>query len=1007
MKNMTRYMMNICLLLMISAGAFAQQITVTGNVTDSQGDPLTGVSVTVKGTVTGTVTDLDGDFSLQAEKNAIVVFFYVGMQPLEKKADERPMKIVLQDALQNLNEVVVIGYGTQKKKDITTAVSTVTAKAIEDRPVIAAAQGLQGKAAGVQVVQTSGKPGGDITVRVRGNTSITASNEPLYVVDGVLMENITSVSPNDIESMQILKDASSAAIYGSRAANGVVLITTKKGKSGESKISFNMYAGFSQLGKAIEALNTKEYYDLIDAIKGEGYVDRSNHNYTNWYDEVFRTGIQQNYQLSLSGGNDKTTYYVSGGFQDETGIVEPAYYKRASFHANIDTRLKSRVKLSTVFDFSRTDRRDTPDNNGASRGGVILSVINTPPFLSVWDPNNPGKYQSNPFEPRENPVGAASVYDLNKDYWLTGNASLEFSILKGLTFKPSLSIMYQAHNWDYFLDPQKTDYGIQNNGIGKVDRTTNFDWVNENILTYDATFNEKHNLNVMGGFTLQEKTWDNTYLEKNDYIRGLPGDTPGSLAFANQVSSGSNGKKAESTMVSALARVHYNYDGKYLATANFRADASSKFAPGHRWGYFPSFSAGWRISAEPFFEGLTGVVNDLKLRAGWGQTGNQSGVGDYDYLARYPMSIQDPSNDKVADRNKPGVAYGINPTMQNVDLTWETTTQTNVGLDFSFLNSRIALTMDAYYKKTSDLLMTLKLPDGAGIQSPLRNCAEMTNKGFEFEIMSRNLQGTFGWDTELNMSFNKNKLTKIYNNVTTYTGFFETNGDNAVIIKQGLPVGSFFGFVSEGVDPETGNLIYKDVNENGRKSRPGDMDMGDRTVIGNPNPDFIYGMTNTMRYKGFTLSFFIQGTYGNDIFNASKIDTEGMTNTNNQSKNVLDRWQRPGMVTSIPKAASDGSTFNVRNSSRFIEDGSYLRLKTITLSYNIRKDLIRKLGLEALSVYATGNNLLTFTKYTGFDPEVNTNTTTDSQMPNFHVMGVDYGTYPQNRSCIFGLNLTF
>jgi TonB-linked SusC/RagA family outer membrane protein len=942
-------------------------------VKDATDETLIGVNVTVKGSASGTVTDFDGRFSLPVERGDVLIFTYLGMQNVEMPASGS-MVVVMRESNIGLEEVVVVGYGTQKKKDLTTSVSSVDANAIKSRPVIASAQALQGKAAGVQVVQTSGKPGGDITVRIRGNTSINASNEPLYVVDGVPMENISSVNPGDIESMTILKDASSAAIYGSRAANGVVIITTKRGEKGKAQINFSSYAGVSQLGKVIEALNTKEYYDYMDEKYGAGYVDRSNHHYTNWYKEAFRTGIQQNYQLSLSGGNEQTNYHVSGGFQDETGIVKPAFFQRASFRANIDSQLKEWVKLTANINAAKTDRRDTPDNNGASRGGVILAAINTPPFLTVWDPEKPGKYKSNPFEPRENPVGAASVYDLNTDYWFAGNVGLEFFITKGLTFRSNASVNYQNHQWNYFLDPEKTDYGIQNNGVGKATRDNELRWLNENILAYDANWKEKHHFAVMGGFSIEEKRYDNVYLEKFDYIRGLPGETPSSLNFANQIASGSTQKSAEGTRVSFLSRIHYSYDSKYLLTAIFRADASSKFAPGSRWGYFPSASMAWRLSSKPFFEPLNEAINDLKLRVGWGRTGNDTGFGDYDYISTYTMWVQDPASDTVSGRNKPGIGYGAPYTMSNPNLRWETTTQTNIGLDFSFLQSRITLTADAYRKVTTDLIMRLHL-GLPGVRDPQRNVGEMLNQGFEFDISSRNLTGAFSWETQLNMSFNRNEFTKSYNNIVSYDGGIETNGDKITIIKAGLPMGSFFGFVAEGVDPETGDMIYADVDGDGDglKSAPDAVDMGDRKVIGCAQPDFIYGMTNTFGYKDFTLSVFLQGSQGNDIFNASRIDTEGMTNSNNQSKAVLDRWQRPGMITTIPRSNSSDLTYNVRNSSRFVEDGSYLRLKTVTLSYRLPKRWISKIGLADANIYVTGNNLYTLTRYSGFDPEVNSN----------------------------------
>ncbi len=998
MRKLIHYMTLAVLLMVLPINLLAQGFTANGVVKDVAGEALIGVSITVKGTTTGTVTDLDGNFSIQVANGETLVFDYLGMETMERQA-AIGMDIIMQESSRYLDEVVVIGYGVQKRADITTAVSTVTADAIAERPVIATAQALQGKAAGVQVIQTSGKPGGDITVRIRGNTSLNASNEPLYVVDGVPMENTSSVSPNDIESMQILKDASSAAIYGSRAANGVVLITTKRGLKGDSKVGFSTYVGFSKLGKKIKALNTEDYYAYMQELDPGSVkdLDPTNLHYTDWYKEAFRSGVQQNYQLSARGGNEKTTYYVSGNYQSEIGIVRPADFKRFSFHANVDSEVKKWLKLSTNVNFSKTDRNDTPDNAGVKRGGVILSVINTPPFYPVWDPENPGQYQANTLVPSENPVGAASVENLNTDYWFTGNVGLEFFITKGLTFKTNFSYNLQMHKWDYFLDPNKTAYGRTNNGIGRVDRTTNESWLSENILTYNVDIADKHSLTVMGGFTAQENTWDNTYISKFDYIRGLVTPTPSMIYFANQINTGvndTNAKKAENAMLSGLGRVHYSYDSKYLFTANFRADGSSKFAPGHRWGYFPSFSAGWRMSSESFFEPLRDIINDLKIRGGWGQTGNQWGVGDYDYYARYGIGI----NNEIA--SKPGVAISGKPTMSNVDLTWETTTQTNVGLDVNFLNSRIQLTVDAYYKKTSDLLYVIQLPEYVTKQSPLRNAAEMINKGIEFEVKSRNLTGELGWDTEFNMSFNKNELTEIYNNVVSYHGGNETISDQYIILKKGLPLGSFYGYVAEGVDPETGDMIYADLNQNGIVSSPAGMDTGDRAVIGCAQPDFVYGMTNTFSYKDLSFSFFLQGSQGNDIYNASRIETEGMLDPNNQSEAVLDRWRRPGMETTIPRAVLN-SNYNVRGSSRFIEDGSYLRLKTVTLSYTLPKKIVQKAGMDQVNIYVTGNNLLTLTKYTGFDPEVN------AYGSNGLVMGIDYGTYPQSRSCIFGLNVTF
>lgn len=884
-----------------------------------------------------------------------------------------------------LDEIVAIGYGEQQKSDITTAVSIIPADAFSERPVISLSQALQGNAAGVQVVQNSGKPGETLSVRIRGNTSVTASNQPLYVVDGILLEDISNINPNDIETIQLLKDASSAAIYGSRGANGVVLISTKKGRRGEAKLNLSMYAGFSNLRKKINSLNTNQYYDLMDELGIA--VDRTNQQYTDWYDEVYGTGAMQNYQLSVSGGNEKTTYYVSGGFQEESGIIKPAKFNRVSFHANMNTAPKDWVNLSTSLNFSRTHRHNLQDNVSSEWGGIVLSVINTPPSMPVWDPDNPGKYMPNTMTPgTDNPVALTSIYDLNEDYRFLGNMALIFFPFKKVSFKTSLSYDFNNYKWDYFRDPISTISGEQQNGVGKSTRAMDISWVNENIITFDTRFKDGHAFSALGGFTLQEKSADNLSLYATNYMEGLAVSVPSSITFANKISSESNGRKVESSMVSFLGRVMYDYAGKYLFTANFRADASSKFAPGHRWGYFPSFSAGWKISEESFFESID-KINYLKLRGGWGKTGNQSGIGDYDYLSRYLLF-----------RTDAGLIYGSKPWMANENLTWEKTTQTNIGFDIHAFNSRIQFAFDAYYKYTTDLLLPFNLPESASYLRPVRNAGEMSNKGIEFEIKTRNLTGEFQWNTDFNMSFNRNEVTKMFNDIVLYSGSSDANTDYITITKTGIPIGSFYGFVSEGVDPATGNLIYKDINENGNDKDV--IDTGDRTVIGNPHPDFIFGMNNTFRYKNFSLICFMQGSYGNDVFNATRLDTESMSDARNQSSSVLNRWKSPGMQTSIPRATL-GSSFNSRNSSHYVEDGSYLRIKTLTLMYDFRKELIKQIGISGLSLYITATNLITFTDYSGFDPEINAYGTTSQ------VMGVDYGTYPQNKSFIVGVNVAF
>lgn len=982
-----QHLMFLLLCMITSLNVFAQKATVSGLVVDSNNEPLIGVNVLIKGTANVAVTNIDGNFSLEAGNEDVLVFKYIGMSTQEiTVGTSRFIRVIMKDDTKVIDEVVVIGYGSMKKKDLTTAVSSVSGKEIQERPIISAAQALQGKAAGVQVIQPSGKPGVGMTVRVRGATSLNSGNEPLYVVDGIPTNDISNLNPTDIESMQILKDASSAAIYGSRSANGVVLITTKRGTKGEGQIALNTFYGFSRIGKTLPTLNTEQYYDLIDEIYGTGYVDRTNTNYTDWNKEIFGTGIQKNYQLSLSGATDKTKYFVSGGYQDEDGIVSPASYKRLSFRSNLDTDVKKWLHLSSGINVSRMERRDASDNASSGRGGIILSVLNTPPFLNIWDKDHPGQYATNPFQPSwENPVAQASSYNMNKDYRVMGNVSATLDLYTGLKFKSSFALDFTTHQWDSFVDPIKTGYGRQNNGLGEAARDTYQTWVNDNMLTYDRTWG-KNTLSVLAGMTFQEYHHENAYQAGKDFVVGVDDNKEYmTLNWANQITSATTSAD-EWAMVSGVSRIHYNWDSRYLFTANLRMDSSSKLHPSHRTGLFPSLSAGWRISGEDFWGNAVELVNDLKLRVGWGMTGNQEGLGAYDYYNLYGVSRQ------TATGSGPSI---YRSTMGNEDMGWEKTTQTNVGLDVSMFNSRVSLTLDAYIKYTTDLLRTISLPSSAGVPDPVRNAGDMRNQGFEFQLTTHNLTGQFKWDTDFNMSFNRNKMLNFAFDKPVYVGYVETNNQNAIIIKSGYALGTFYGYVSEGVDPETGNMIYKDINDNGYR------DSGDRTVIGNALPKFTYGMTNSFSYRNFALNFFLQGSYGNDIYNASRIDTEGMLDTKNQSTRVLDRWMRPGMETSIPKASTEGDTQNVLTSSRFIEDGSYLRLKNVTISYNLKKEWIEKLLIENVNVFATATNLLTLTKYKGYDPEVNYGGTSGT------VLGIDYGTYPQSKSFIFGLNVIF
>ena len=966
---------------------------ISGTVTDGQGEALVGVSIKVEDSTTGTITDLNGAWTLNVPADSRLTFTYIGYFPqtIRVSADRSVYNITMTEDNQLLEEVVVIGYGSMKRKDITTSVSVVSTSDIDERPLIDAAQALQGKAAGVQVVQPSGAPGTGMSIRVRGATSVQASNEPLYVVDGIPSDNISGLSPNDIESIQVLKDASSAAIYGARAANGVVLITTKRGQAGTPQVKLSAYAGISMLGKKIDALNTEQYKELMKELRAVSSVapdiPESEHRYTDWTDLFFKTGITQNYQLSLSNGTDKLQYFVSGGFSDEQGIVDKAKFQRYNFRTNIDSQQTKWLKLALNFSYSHTLGSWVNENSSSMRSGSILSVINTPPFMQKWDPENPGQYDESAYGSRIlNPLAANDPDNTTTTDYLKGSLGLVFDLAKGLQFKSTFGINLSNEHWDYFLDPNTTSDGRASKGRVEESYSRNLEWLWENILTYDRSFN-KHNLSLMGGATQQRAIANGASLAGFDLSASYP--DLHSIAAANQIDKDACTSYASAwSLASFLGRVAYNYDSKYLMTVNFRADGSSRFAPGHRWGYFPSVSAGWRISSEKFMQPLQEVVNDMKIRVGWGMNGNQSGIGNYDYLAIMSASRVTPTTDNLY----PGMA--IAPySAANTELTWEKTTQWNAGIDVSMFNSRLTFSLDAYYKKTTDLLLTVSLPDNVNLPGGItRNDGEMTNKGMELALSSQNFTGAFKWSTDFNISFNRNKLTKLgLNKVYYYAEMYETR-ENAIILKEGLPLGTFFGYISEGVNPETGDIVYKDLNDNGV------IDPGDRTTIGCAQPDFIYGMTNTFSYKGFSLSVFLQGSQGNDIFNASRIDMEGMIDFRNQSTAVLDRWKRPGMITDIPRV---GNVENIHNSTRFVEDGSYLRLKTITLSYDFQPKWLKKISLSKLQAYVTGQNLLTFTNYTGYDPEVN------AYGSDAVAQGVDYGTYPQSKAVIFGLNVEF
>jgi TonB-dependent starch-binding outer membrane protein SusC len=959
--------------------AWSQDASIIGKVTSSNGESLPGVSVLLKGSTTGTITDADGKYQLNAS-GGILSFSFIGYKPVEVFVNNKSVvDVVMEEDVTTLSEIVVMGYGSQEKKDITGAVSVVSGKVFEDRPNSQFGNLIQGKTSGVQVISTSGKPSAGFSIRIRGTTSLQGSSEPLYVVDGTPSSDTRTINPADIENITVLKDASSTAIYGAQGANGVVLITTKKGKTGTPKIEFSAYAGSASVWKTLKVLNSEQYRDLMTELGQNTDWSQYTEN-TDWQNKVFQNGTSQNYQMSISGKNDKTAYYVSGGWVQQIGAVRSSEMDRYNFKINLEQEVSKWLRVGTNMSYMQYHDVDVSDNLNVNSGGVILGMLSTPPNIGVYRPN--GTFTSNPFQDWENPL--ASTDGLKRGFQnqrLLGNAYVEINILPNLKFRSNVGIDRQVGLFDSFLDPFKTSFGRAKKGIGR--NTTNLTSFNifDNTLSYEKTLNQ-HRLTAMIGSVFQTTRRENNSIEKIGFSSDAVTTTNAGSIFV-----AADNDKSEKANSSFISRITYDYKGKYLLTSNFRVDGSSALAI--RWRSFPSASIGWRISEEGFFKGIP-VVNDLKLRVGWGLVGND--LEPYAYVGRVGTGANYPIGGVVLPGTYPA-------SIKNGDLRWESTEQTNVGIDLAILDSRIELTANAYLKTTSDLLLNVPLPRSTGFDSGVQNAGTIENKGIELQITSKNFVKEFKWETDFNITFNRNKVVNITGQ--KLVGGRVSGRDDASYSVEGKPLGMFFGYIAGGVDPATGMLYY--IDKKGESTFTPSTD--DRTYIGNPNPNFFYGITNTFSYKNVSLSIFLQGTQGNDVFNATRIETEGLLDVKNQSQAVVNRWRAPGDITSIPKATFANSD-NSRVSTRFIEDGSYLRAKAVTLSYTLPSSLLSKLHLSSARVYFTGENLFTITRYSGFDPELNAFAGGD-QIQRNTVQGIDFGTYPQTRNLIVGINLSF
>jgi len=925
---------------------------------------------------------MDGKYSIKLNANDALMFSNVGYASQDVKVSKsQTLNIALVEESNKLEEVVInVGYGTQKKKNLTNAVSSIKSDAFDDRPIYNIGQAIQGNAAGVNVVQSSGKPGAGLDIRIRGISSIQSGNNPLYVIDGVQTFDSSGINTDDIADMQILKDATATAIYGVNGSSGVVLITTKKGKANKNVFSFSSYFGSSNIVKNIDVLNLDQYKVLEREL---GYTYSSQPKYagidTNWTDLVFRPGQDTNYEFSYSGGSDKIKAFTSLGYQDIKGIVRPANFSRISGRLNLDVDATKWLKAHANMNLIHTVSNNTADNNSANQGGVILSTLTTPAYLPIWADDlvggavanlqESGQFAANPVASLENPVSFQSRQEDTKGFRYLGNLGLDVTLAKNLVWKPTSTVEMYRGVYDFFVDSFRSNYGRASttnpelNGIGREHTTRTYNWNLENTLNYNIK-KGNHDLTLLAGHSVQKYRYDAIKIEGTGFETSLRELDISQMMVVNKFASDTIAREVNS--ISYFGRATYILKGKYIVNGVFRSSGASQLASGHKWGYFPGVSVAWIISNENF---LKNKFDELKLRGGWGQSGNINGISPY---SSYALRGDD---------------HGVLQKYLNTDLTWETTTDLNVGLDVGILKNRVKFTVDAYRKTTNNLLNYLNI-----FNIPYYyNSGKMENKGLEFSLNTVNFKGDFNWNSNFNITFGKNKVL----DMGKYSQFAYYGYQNVNRVEVGQPMGNFYGYVVDRVNPTNGILEYKDLNGDG-VIKPGD----DQTIIGNALPKYTFGFTNNFTYKGFSLDVLITGSQGNDIFNASRIDLEGMKDSKNQSVVVLDRWTTTGQITDVPKAGPS-NYFGIAptaNSTRWIEDGSYVRLKAATLGYNFKKMKF----IQSLKLYVTAQNLYTWTKYSGFDPEVSAfggNSGT--------ALGIDYGTYPQVRTFIFGLKAGF
>jgi TonB-linked SusC/RagA family outer membrane protein len=1029
----------------------ALQKAISGKVTDENGQPVVGANVTVKGTIVGAITDAKGEYKLTVPANAkTLAISFIGYLAQEVTIGNKSViDIVLVAEIQAISEIVVVGYGTQRKSDLTGSISSVKSKDLVQLPVMRADQQLQGRAAGVVVTNTDGAPGGNTTVRIRGSNSITGGNSALVVIDGFQGGNLSAINPNEIESVEVLKDASATAIYGSRGANGVILVTTKKGKEGAPVVDYTYTFGLQFLGHKIDLMNAGDYAQLANDYKAtqnrngvptlpftQQQIDELYQTGgTDWQDEIYRTAQLQMHQLSLSGGNEHIKYFVAGGYYDQEGLIINTNFKRLTLRSNIDLNVNKWLKAGVNVNVIK-DKGNVPPFGEGTRyvdilGQVVNAVLRFDPITPVYDENGNFSRAPTTYGDRDvwNPVATTQgAFNESNDMTTNLNTYLDFKFMEGLNLKITGAAGITNSGKETYYS-HITQNGDVSDGVGELTEGKSVYLQNSNILTYDKILNVKHHLTVTGVAETQLYTDNGSYINASGFFSDATGIND--LGQANLINEKSS-YDTKRSINSYMGRINYGFDNKYLVTFSYRADGSSVFGANNKWGYFPSVSLAWRASQENFISNLN-VFSDLKFRGSWGITGNQA-IAPYATLDAITSGYNYPYDGTGSTNIGFAATRAANP-----NLKWESTTQTNIGIDIGFFKGRLTATVDLYKKVTEDLLLSRPVPSYTGFTLLLDNVGSVQNKGLEITVGGDPFIGEFKWNTSANITFNRSEVLALLEGqqfmpIRTNTGggyqIYASGNNNALMnLEVGKPFGNMRGFINLGTWSESereqaalygqlpGDAKWLDIagatDADGNPIPDGRISTADITTIGNTSPKFVYGWSNNLSYKNFSLAFLIQGSYGNDIFNATRIKTESPST--GASPNLRNRWTIDNQDTDVPAftdqltrdAAGLTSKVNLgksayNRSSRWIEDGSYLRLKNITLGYDLPKLLISKIHINSLRVFVTATNVFTLTKYTGYDPEISSfNVASDAGR------GIDISNYPTVRTITFGINLTF